>query len=247
MAEQYDLATILGRSPAEPEVGSAVRQSDVTQLIELLKRSRSEAEQAHLDTVRRLARAAEYKDDQTGMHLERMSRYCRILARRAGMSPARCELLFAAAPMHDVGKIGVPDAILLKPGPLTGDEFEVMKTHTLIGADLLSEGKAAVIRLARTVALTHHERYDGLGYPQGLQGEDIPLEGRIASLADVFDALTTVRPYKRAFSVKYAVDLIRQDRGLRFDPWLVDVFLEAMPEIKETRTRWLSDDESIGG
>jgi putative two-component system response regulator len=223
------------------------RPSDVMQLLELLQRTRRDAEQAHLDTLSRLARAAEYKDDETGMHLERMSRYSRILARAAGLKPARCELLFAAAPMHDVGKIGVPDAILLKPGPLTEQERAVMQTHTLIGADLLSEGASEAIRLARTVALTHHERFDGLGYPQGLRGEDIPVEGRIASLADVFDALTSARPYKPAFPVEHAVHLVREDRGARFDPRLVDVFLEALPEIMKTRTRWVSDAESVGG
>lgn len=185
-----------------------------------------EAHAAHLDTVHRLAVAAEYRDGYTSAHLHRVSLYCTVLGRAAGLSEDEVETLFHASVMHDVGKIGVPDAILLKPGRLTTDEFDLMKQHTLIGTRILSGSTSPLLQAGETIALSHHERWDGSGYPGGLSGEDIPLAGRICAIADVFDALTSARPYKPAFPLERAFALMREGRGIHFDPHLLDLFLE---------------------
>ena len=181
--------------------------------------------QSRLQIVQRLGRAAEYKDNETGMHVLRMSHFSRALALAIGCAPEWAEDLLLAAPMHDVGKIGIPDAVLLKPGPLTEEEWKIMRQHPAIGAEILGEHEGGVLQLARTIALTHHEKWDGSGYPAGLRGADIPLAARIVAIADVFDALTSVRPYKRAWSVDEALAHIQSQAGIHFDPELVSVFI----------------------
>lgn len=183
-----------------------------------------EVEQARLETLDRLALAAEYRDDATHQHARRIGDTCALLGAGVGFPDEDVELLRSAAPLHDIGKIGIPDEILLKPDRLHPDEFEQMKAHTAIGAEILSGSHSPVLRLAEVIALTHHERWDGRGYPSGLSGEDIPLPGRIAAVADVFDALTHERPYKAAWSVESSVAEILDQPGRRFDPRLVEVF-----------------------
>ncbi|NUQ00200.1 MAG: HD domain-containing protein [Armatimonadetes bacterium] len=194
--------------------------------------------QAKLDTLDRLALAAEYKDQDTAAHIHRMSHYAAVLARRAGLPEDEVELLLLASPMHDVGKIGIPDRVLLKPGALTDDEWGVMKQHTTMGSRILEGSSSELLRAAEVIARSHHERWDGQGYPLGLAAESIPLWGRICAIADVFDALTSERPYKPAFSVERAVELLREGRGTHFDPVLLDLFLSDLDEILEIRDRF---------
>lgn len=195
----------------------------------------SELEDTRLEVVRRLSVAAEYKDNETGLHVVRMSKVAKLLALASGMTEGDAELLHIAAPMHDIGKIGIPDAILLKPGKLTDEEREVMKTHSLIGAEILGEHEWPLMQMARIVALTHHEKWDGTGYPRGLKGKDIPLVGRICALADVFDALTSDRPYKTGWPIAEAVQFITDQSGQHFDPELVEKFMENLDEITVIR------------
>jgi putative two-component system response regulator len=181
-------------------------------------------EQARLEILERLALAAEYRDDDTQEHAWRIGRISALLASRLGLSDRKVELIRRAAPLHDIGKIGISDTILLKPGRLTDAEFEVIKTHTTIGAEILSGSQSPLLRLAQRIALSHHERWDGAGYPGGLSGERIPLAGRIVAVADVFDALTHERPYKDAWPVDKAVDEVLGQAGRQFDPAVVDAF-----------------------
>jgi GAF domain-containing protein len=190
-----------------------------------------ELKTAYKDTIFRLSMAAEYRDDDTAQHLHRMSKYCAIVARQLGLGDDQVEHIEFASPMHDVGKIGVPDAILLKPGKLTDDEFRIMQQHTVIGAKILGGSDSQILRLSAVIALTHHEKFNGKGYPNGLKGEAIPLVGRIVAVADVFDALTSKRCYKPAFSVEKATGIIREERGEHFDPNVVDAFFDAFHEI----------------
>ena len=185
-----------------------------------------------LQLIQRLGRAAEYRDNETGLHIIRMSKIAMLLGKASGMDDRECDLLLNASPMHDVGKIGIPDRILLKPGKLDADEWEIMKTHTHIGADILSGDNSDLLMMAHDIALTHHEKWDGSGYPYGLKGEDIPFVGRICALADVFDALMSDRPYKHGWSIDQAIDLIiNKERNKHFDPTLVDHFQQLLPEI----------------
>jgi putative two-component system response regulator len=193
---------------------------------------------SRLEIVQRLGLAAEYKDNETGLHVIRMSHFARILGIAAGMTENEADDLLHAAPMHDVGKIGIPDRILQKPGPLDADEWKIMQSHVTIGAEIIGEHAGGMLALARSIALTHHEKYDGSGYPNGLAGEQIPLVGRITAIADVFDALTSERPYKKAWSEQEAIDFLHQQKGRHFDPQLVDLFAEKMPAIREIRLRW---------
>lgn len=200
----------------------------------------NELRTTHIDLIQRLGRAAEYKDNETGLHVQRMSHYAKIIAMAYGFSESFADELMMAAPMHDIGKIGITDNILLKPGKLTADEFEEMKTHTLIGAEILANSRSSLIQLAHKVALTHHEKWDGSGYPLGLKGEEIPIEGRIVAIADIFDALTSVRPYKDAWSVEDAINFILEQSGKHIDPALPPLLIEKLPEILEIKQR-LSD------
>ncbi|MDE2592599.1 MAG: two-component system response regulator [Burkholderiales bacterium] len=181
--------------------------------------------------VRRLGRASEFKDNETGNHVIRMSHIARLIAQQAGLGPESVQLLFQTAAMHDVGKIGIPDQILLKPGPLTDEERKVVQTHPQIGADIIGKHDNELLATARVIALTHHERWDGTGYPQGLKGDQIPLMGRIVAIADVFDALVNKRPYKEALPVSQALAIMAEERGKLFDPHLLDCFFQQQFEV----------------
>ncbi|MFM9434058.1 putative two-component system response regulator [Janthinobacterium sp. CG_23.3] len=197
-----------------------------------------ELKQSRLAIVQRLGLAAEYKDNETGLHVIRMSHYARLLGVAAGMDQDEADDLLHAAPMHDVGKIGIPDSILQKPGRLDAAEWTVMQTHATIGGDIIGEHAGGMLALARVIALTHHEKWDGSGYPKGLAGEAIPLAGRIVAIADVFDALTSARPYKEAWSVEAAVDFLLEQRGRHFDAALVELFLAQLPAVVAIKERW---------
>ena len=185
-----------------------------------------ELEQSQLEVLQRLARAAELRDDETGQHTQRVATIATAIAKAAGLSDDLVQLIGKVAPLHDVGKIGIPDAILLKHGRLTREEFEVIKAHTTIGASMLGNGRSELIRMAEIIALSHHERWDGKGYPQRLSGDEIPLPARIVAVADVFDALTHARPYRPAWSVEATLAEIRQLQARQFDPVLAEVFLQ---------------------
>ncbi|MFP5297904.1 MAG: HD domain-containing phosphohydrolase, partial [Actinomycetota bacterium] len=209
----------------------------------------SQLQQAELDlkasreeTVQRLATAAEYRDDETARHIQRMSRYCGLLAELHDGDAERADMIRVAAIMHDVGKIGIPDKILLKPGPLTDEERSRMQEHTNIGHKILEGSVSPFLQVADAIALTHHEWYDGSGYPSGLKGEQIPIEGRIAAIADVFDALTSDRVYKKAFPIGKAVETMQELSGSQFDPELLEVFLGNLDKVLDIRAAY--DDPS---
>jgi len=204
-----------------------------------------ELHDTRLEIIRRLGQAAEYRDNETGDHIIRMSRMCALLGEMAGMTAERTELLINTSPMHDIGKIGIPDKILLKPGMLDKEEFEFMKKHTTIGGKLLEGSGAEIMVSAREIALTHHEKWDGSGYPRQLQGEEIPLEGRIAGLADVFDALTSKRPYKDPYPIEKACEIIRQGRAKHFDPHLVDLFLGNLEMFKKIKDEMSGEEDTV--
>ncbi|OGU17975.1 MAG: two-component system response regulator [Geobacteraceae bacterium GWC2_53_11] len=191
----------------------------------------AEVVQSRLEIVQRLGRASEYRDNETGRHILRMSHCAALLAKQIGWSQEQCDLMLYASPMHDLGKIGISDTILLKPARLTDDERTIMETHTLIGADILSGSSNELLETARVIALTHHEKWDGSGYPGKLAGTEIPIEGRIAAIVDVFDALTSKRPYKKAWPIEDAVADMREQSGRHFDPELVEQFLTILPGV----------------
>lgn len=205
----------------------------------------AELHQTRLQIIRRLGRAAEFKDNETGNHVIRMSHYSRLIGRAFGLPEPELDLLFNAAPMHDIGKIGIPDGILLKPGRLDEDEWRIMKKHPRMGAEIIGEHDNELLSSARLVALTHHECWDGSGYPGGLAGEAIPLVGRIVAIADVFDALTSLRPYKPAWPFEDAVEEIRSRSGRNFDPALVPAFLDALPEIRRIMVMYAEEHGSL--
>ncbi|OIQ95379.1 cyclic di-GMP phosphodiesterase response regulator RpfG [mine drainage metagenome] len=200
-------------------------------LAEAVERATRKVLERERETIHYIARTAEHRDPETGRHLLRMAHYSRLIARRLGLDEARCEALCTAAPLHDVGKVGIPDTILLKPGPLTDDERRVMWRHAEYGAHILAGSTSPLLNLAAEIAYCHHERYDGGGYPRGLGGEAIPQSGRIVALADAFDALTSVRPYKEAWSLERSLDYVIGQRGGHFDPACVEVFLSAEDEV----------------
>jgi len=195
----------------------------------------SELTQSQREVLHRLGRAGEYRDNETGAHVMRMAHSCRLLALAAGLEESHADLIYQASQMHDIGKIGVPDAVLLKPGRLNADEWAVMQTHVAISGEILSDPRSDLLKLARVIALTHHEKFDGSGYPYGLKGEDIPIEGRIAAICDVFDALTSSRPYKEAWSVEDAAGFLRDNAGAFHDPRLVGLFLDLVPDVVALR------------
>jgi putative two-component system response regulator len=198
-----------------------------------LERSQERLSAMHEETVRRLAQAAEYRDDATGRHIERMSRYCALLADRLGIDPAVIENVRLASLLHDVGKIAIPDSVLLKPGPLDDREWQLMRAHPELGHDLLRDSESDLLSLAASIALTHHERLDGSGYPHGLEGESIPIEGRIAAVADALDAMTSERVYKRARPLDEAFDELESGRGSLFDPDVLDALEGSRYEVQE--------------
>jgi putative two-component system response regulator len=217
----------------------------------------AELESSRMEVIHCLGRAAEYRDNDTGMHVVRVGRYAGIIARQLALDPATVELIEHAAPLHDVGKIGVPDAVLLKRGRLTDDEFELIRRHcefgkrivgeahgddgralaghTTIGATIMNVGRSPTLQMATRIAMTHHEKWDGSGYPRGLAGEQIPLEGRITAVADVFDALSHDRPYKSAFPLEQCFAMMEQERGKHFDPRVLDAFFARRREILRVR------------
>lgn len=208
------------------------------EMLEVVVEQRTrELRESRLDLMRRLGRASEYRDSETGQHILRMSHAAVLLARHAGWPPEACELLLHAAPLHDLGKIAIPDGILLKPGPLTDEEREVMKQHAKIGAELLAGPGDPLLDMAREIALNHHEKWDGSGYPQGLSGLQIPEAARIVAIADVFDALTSTRPYKRPWTADEALAYMGQQAGRHFDPELVARFVEIVADVVDIRAR----------
>lgn len=217
-------------------VSPAIVQARVRNHLSLVRME--ELHQTRLSIVQRLGRAAEFKDNETGLHVIRMSLFSQLIAREAGFSEDYADDLLNAAPMHDIGKIGIPDAVLLKPGRLDQDEWQIMRQHAEIGARIIGEDGSRLLRMARDIALYHHEKWDGSGYPYGLSGTDIPTEARIVALADVFDALTSERPYKKAWSIDDASALIREESGRHFDPELVEVFFRCLPQILQARAQW---------
>lgn len=220
-------------------------EAEVAKRTEQLRRAFDKIKIVSLDTIYRLARAAEYKDEDTGEHLQRMSHYAAAVARRMGLNERTIEAILYASPMHDVGKIGIPDRILLKPGRLDADEWEIMKQHTTIGARILGGSTGGFIKLAEVIALTHHERWEGGGYPQGLKGRKIPLVGRIVAIADVFDAVNSRRPYKEALPMEESLQLIRDGRGKHFDPDVVDAFFSILDEILAIKDHYKDSDFSL--
>ncbi len=186
------------------------------------------------DTLYALARAAEYRDPETGAHILRMANYTRLIARQLGLSEEEQDVLLQAAPLHDLGKIGIPDSILLKPGPLSPEERKVMETHATIGWQILGAHTSPILQAGALIAHSHHEKFDGNGYPRALAGEQIPLYGRIVAVADVFDALTSVRPYKDAWAIEAAESYLRDQAGAHFDPQCVQGLLRCWDEVKET-------------
>ncbi|MDH5356112.1 MAG: HD domain-containing protein [Gammaproteobacteria bacterium] len=201
-----------------------------------------EVENSQLEIIERLGTAGEYRDNETGMHIKRMSHSSFLLAKQAGLPNNIAEQILAASPMHDIGKIGIPDNILLKPGKLTAEEFEIMKSHTSMGVKILENHESDLMELAAKIAGNHHEKWDGSGYPNGLSGSHIPIEARIVSICDVFDALTSARPYKKAWSHNDALEFVRQESGKYFDPHLVEHFMEISPQVIEYTNKYQDDE-----
>ena len=211
-------------------------------LAEEVFKATEEVRRRERETIVRLSRAAEFRDPETGGHIQRMAHYSWLIAVRLGLPLEQQQLLLEAAPMHDVGKVGIPDHILLKPGRLEPAEMEIMKQHAAKGHQILKGSSSPLLQMAAVIALTHHEKYDGSGYPHGLRGTTIPQVGRIVAVADVFDALTSARPYKPAWEVDRAVAFLREQSGRHFDPQCVDVFLDRFDEVLAVRQRFLDSD-----
>ncbi len=197
---------------------------------------------ASLETIQKLSNASEHRDEYTGTHIKRMSRYSEAVARRMGLDKDTVEEILYASSMHDLGKIGMPDSILMKTTKLEPDEWEIMKSHSAIGAAMLEGSDSDVIKMGRSIAQNHHEKWDGSGYPSSLKGNEIPIAGRIAAIADVFDALTSIRPYKKPFSLEKAFEIIREGKGNHFDPDVVDAFFDVQDEIIDIKSKFSSSD-----
>ncbi len=221
-------------------------QLEVDERNDDLRRALSELEIAQAETVRRLSMAVEFRDEDTGAHIERIGRFSTLLAEAIGMSPEFCRRIGHAAPLHDVGKVAIPDAILLKPGSLTAEERAIVETHAEEGHRLLRGSSSSILDMGATIALSHHERWDGAGYPRGISAENIPIEGRIVAIADVFDALTSHRVYRKAFSVEQAVEMMLEQADRHFDPVLLHKFMEVLDSSgAEARTRERSNPSSL--
>jgi len=204
---------------------------DAQKTHELLKDS-------YIDSIHRLVMASEYKDEDTGAHIVRIGEYCLFMAQKLNLSEEYRETIYYASPMHDIGKIGIPDKILLKPGKLTFEEFEIIKTHTQIGAKLLSKSKSKILQMAEEIALNHHEKFNGKGYPNQLKGIDIPISGRITALADTFDALSSKRPYKIPYPSDVCYDIMKKERGKHFDPDILDIFISNFDQFLKIRGKF---------
>jgi putative two-component system response regulator len=240
LQKPFDIAELIARVRNLLELHHAQRhvREQNEQLEHIVQLRTRQLRETQLQIVRRLGRAAEYRDNETGNHIVRMSHTSSMLARELGKDEEFCELLMNASPMHDIGKIGIPDGILLKPGKLTPDEWEIMKTHVTIGASILSESDSPLLDMASEIALNHHEKWDGSGYPSGLSGEQIPLVGRIVAVADVFDALTSERPYKKPWPMEEAVNFMKEQSGLHFDARVVDALMAVLPRVIEIRNSY---------
>lgn len=244
VTKPFDLNELLSRVRNLLEVELAQqymrKQNDILdhRVLERTKELQAAQQQLHesrLQVVRRLGRAAEFRDNETGLHIIRMSKVAALIGKAAGMNEEGCDLLLNAAPMHDIGKIGIPDEILLKRGSFEPEEWRIMQSHAQIGADILAGDDSTLLDMASEIALTHHEKWDGSGYPRGLKGEEIPLVGRLCALADVFDALTSERPYKMAWPEEDAVKYLVAESGRHFDPKLIEHFLALFPKIASIR------------
>ena len=227
-----EVGDALKRHRAELELTVEVRTAALRRALEDTAAAQRRTQEAHLDTIRRLVIAAEYKDRDTAAHIERIGRFSEVVARALTLAPGQVEIIGHAAPMHDVGKIGIPDAILLKPGKLTRDEWAIMQRHTEMGARILHGSPSEVLQVGEEIALSHHEKWDGSGYPLGLSGDGIPLAGRICTVADVFDALTSDRRYRDALPNSAVYDMLQKLRGSHFDPPIVDAFLAHRDDIE---------------
>jgi len=200
-------------------------------LKEEVKKAVFTIEEREKETLFLLAKTAEYKDPETSEHVKRVALYSKLIAKKAGLNEEEQNMIFNAAPFHDIGKVSIPDNILLKPAKLTEEEFETMKKHTIAGYDILKNSKSKYLIKGSIIALSHHEKYDGTGYPQGLKGNEIPLEGRIVAISDVFDALTSQRPYKEPWSIEKSLNYIKENAGKHFDPLLGNLFFNSKEEI----------------
>jgi putative two-component system response regulator len=221
------------------------KTADLRKTLKDMVEAQRKTRTAHLDTIRRLSIAAEYKDEDTAAHINRMSNYSSLIAQTMNLSPGKIEQILNASPMHDVGKIGIADNILLKPGKLSENEWKKMKEHTTIGGRILNGSSSKVVQMGEVIAVSHHEKWDGSGYPQGLKHDEIPLVGRITAIADVFDALTTKRPYKEPFSLEKAFDIIKEGRGVHFDPDVTDAFFSVQEEILSIREKYKTESASF--
>jgi putative two-component system response regulator len=215
-----------------------IRTQELRDALVEVRAARLRTHEAHLDTIWRLTIAGEYKDRDTADHVERIGRFSAVVARHVGHSDDQVEVIRHAAPMHDVGKIGIPDKVLLKPGKLDEEEWEIMRSHTTIGAQILQDSDSDVIQMGERIALCHHERWDGAGYPRGLAGQEIPLEARICTVVDFFDALTVDRPYRKAVPNDEVVQMMHEGSGTHFDPDILDVFVEAREEIEVVQSEY---------
>ncbi|MBU1627296.1 HD domain-containing protein [bacterium] len=261
-----DLAKLYSSDKIEKEklrtMGKQLKKyaKDLSSTIKQLKALNEELQCSYLDTIHRLCLAAEYRDDDTADHISRISRFCVLIAEILKFDKDEVKNILYASPMHDIGKIGIPDSILLKNGKLTKEEFDFMKNHTLIGAKILKESNADVLKMGEIIAKTHHEKWDGSGYPEGLAGRDIPFCSRIVGLIDTFDALTSKRPYKDPYPIEVAVDIIRKEGGKGFDPEITDIFLANIEEIIKIKAevnpedlvpardfKWSERDEAANG
>lgn len=220
-------------------------ESEVAKRTEELQKAFATIKKSSLETIYRLARAAEFKDDDTGEHIIRIGHFSAAIAKQMNLSDHEVETILYAAPMHDIGKIATPDAILRKPGPLTHEEWEIMHQHCQKGALILEGSDSELLQLAESIALTHHEKWDGSGYPSGLLGSEIPIAGRITAIADVFDALTSKRPYKKAFSLEKSFAIIRESSGTHFDPDVVDAFFAISSDIIRIKEEYQADEALI--
>lgn len=235
----------LRRHQAELEETVARRTAALQEALEEASKAHRRTREAYIDTVFRLALVAEYKDKGTGAHIRRIGELCAVIGQALHLSPEEVEVLRLASQMHDVGKMGIPDQILLKPGPLNSDEWSIMKRHTVYGRHILQGSPSDLLEVGSVIALSHHEKWDGSGYPSGLSGEDIPIWGRICAVADCFDAMTMERPYKPALDSEFAREEVAKGAGVHFDPQVVEAFLSNFDAILEVQQRYSQPGETL--